>query len=73
MSSVATHHIGETTSLLPTTQCDDVECCHGHAALHLCRRPDISGLSAVHSVSELSRHRLYLEIYYNMNLYYIVI
>ena len=74
MPSVATHCcIGGTTSLLPTTQGDDVECCHGHVALHLCRWPDISGLSAIHSVSELSRHRLYLEIDCNMNLYYIVI
>jgi len=59
MPSVATHcHIGGTTSLLPTTQGDDVECCCGHVALHLCSWMDISGLSAIHSASELSRHRL---------------
>jgi len=70
MPSVATHcHIEGTTSLLPTTQGDDVEHCRGHVALHLCSWTDISGLSAIHSASKLSRHRLYLEIYYNMNLY----
>jgi len=63
MPSVATHcYIGGTTSLFPTTRGDDVECCCGHVALHLGSWPDISGLCAVHSVSELSRHRLYLDI-----------
>jgi len=68
MPSLVTHcHIGGTTSLLPTTQ-GDVECCHGHVALHLYSWLDISGLSIIHSVSELSRHRLYLEIYYEERL-----
>lgn len=65
MPSVVTHcHIGGKTSLLPTTQGDDVKCCRGHVALHLCSWLDISGLSVIHWVSELSRHRLYLEIHY---------
>jgi len=71
MPSVVTHcHVGGSTSLLPTTQGDDVEYCRGHVALHLCSWLDISGLSPIHLVLELPRHRLYLEIYYNMSLYY---
>lgn len=38
MPYAATHcHIGETTSLLPTTQGDNIECSCMNVAVHLCR------------------------------------
>jgi hypothetical protein len=68
MPNAAAHcRIGRTTSLLATTQGDDVECCPVNIAVLLYRRlglrfkrnwPDIPGFSAIGSVSELSGRRL---------------
>jgi len=60
--------VGGPTSLLPTAQGNDVECCHVNVAVHFLdilisslkqKWQDIPGLSAIHSVLELARHRLY--------------
>jgi len=62
--------VGGSTLLSSTTRGDDVKCSRVNTAVQLLINivvyswkqnwQDISGLSAIHSVSELSGHRLYI-------------